>query len=57
MSLLSLLSAVMRLIGNSFKFLNIIGGKYMRNLKNIIETKLALGIEILLVAGNTRDPI
>ena len=57
MSLLSLLSAVMRLIGNSFKFLNIIGGKYMRNLKNIIETKLALGIEILLVAGNTRGPI
>ncbi len=52
MSLLSLTSAVMRVIGNGVKLLFIIGGKLMRNLRNIIHNQLAIGVEILLTVGN-----
>ena len=43
----------MRVIGNGFKLLNIIGGKVMRKVRNIIQNQLASGVEILLVVGNT----
>lgn len=52
MSMLSLVSAVMRVIGNGFKLLIIIGGKVMKNMSNDIQKQLASGVEILLTVGN-----
>jgi hypothetical protein len=52
MMMLALVSAVLRVIGNGINLLKIIGGILMRNLRNIIKTKLANGVETLLVVGN-----
>lgn len=49
--MLSLVSAVLRVIGNGCKFFIIIGGKLMK-IRNTIVNKLAKGVDILLVVGN-----
>ena len=56
-TLLSLASAVMRVIGNIYKLFTIIGGRQMRNLSNIIKKKLTAGVEMLLVVGNMGEDI
>ena len=53
----SLASAVMRVIGNIYKLFTIIGGRQMRNLSNIIKKKLTAGVEMLLVVGNMGEAI
>ncbi len=56
-TVLSLASAVMRVIGNIYKLLIIMGGKQMSNLSNIIKNKLTSGVEMLLVVGNMGETI
>ena len=56
-TVLSLASAVMRVIGNIYKLFTIIGGRQMRNLSNIIKKKLTAGVEMLLVVGNMGEAI
>ena len=56
-TVLSLASAVMRVIGNIYKLFTIIGGRQMRNLSNIIKKKLTAGVEMLLVVGSMGEAI
>ena len=47
-TVLSFVSAIIRLIGNIFKLLIVMGGKRMRNLSIISKNKLTSGLEIFL---------
>ena len=53
---LAMVSAVLRVIGNSIKLLKNIGGMLMK-ISNIFNMKLAYVVETLLVVGNLGDTL
>lgn len=56
-SVLAMVSAVLRLIGNTFILIKNIGDKIMKKNNNFINTKLAYVVETLLVVGNLGDTL
>lgn len=50
-NVLAIVSAVLRVIGNTFNLIKNIGGKFMKK-RNIIIMKLVCVVKILLVVGN-----
>ena len=56
-SVLAMVSAVLRLIGNTFILIKNIGDTIMKKNNNFINTKLAYVVETLLVVGNLGDTL